>query len=83
MLAVFEGLWLQTGKPWVQQMGSCPACNRVVDGETLSLEACPVSPLDILFSFLKMYLVLLYLQTLAMSLGCLSLEMGVVISLSL
>ena len=50
MMAAFEGLCLQSGKPWVQRMGSYPTCNRVVDGETPSLEACPVSPLDKWFS---------------------------------
>ena len=51
MLDVFEGSWLQSGKPWVQRMGSYPACNRVVNGETPSLEVCLVSPLDMWFSF--------------------------------
>ena len=40
MLAGFEDSWLQLGKSWVQQMGSYPACHRVVDGETQSLGAC-------------------------------------------
>ena len=80
MLAVFEGSWLQSGKPWVQQMGSHPACNKVVNGETPSLEACPISPLDKWFSYFLKLLVLLCLQTLAMSLGSPSLELGVVTS---
>ena len=80
MLAAFEGSWLQSGKPWVQRMGSQPDCNRVVDGETPSLEACLVSPLDM--CFFLMLLVVIYLQTLAMLLGSLSLELGVVIGLN-
>ena len=62
-------------------MGSYPTCNRVVDGETPSLEACPVSPLDTWFSFFFKLLVLFYLQTLTMLLGSPGLELGVVISL--
>ena len=82
MLDGFKDLLLQSSKPWVQQMGSYPVCNRVIDGETPSLGACPVSPLVTWSSFFFKFFVLFYLQTLAMSLGSLGLALGVVISLN-
>ena len=51
LLAVSKVSWLQTGKPWVQQTGSYPTCNRVVDGENPELEARPASSLAMQFIF--------------------------------
>ena len=81
MLAVLKGLGFNSVSPVFQRLGSCPACNRVVEGVILSLGACTALPLATQFSFYKLMLILSCVQTLASSTDKPNRELGVVFGL--
>ena len=78
MLAVFKGRGFNMVSPMFQHLGSCLACNEVVESVTLILGACTTLPLAMQFSFYKLMLILSYVQTLTSSMGKPGRELGVV-----